>query len=77
MPASTPDDRQTSGPDPLSDWELWSCATTVERTYGTHAHAHLAERIGTLAKAGDWRGVATWKAIAARLDQLNAGGPKQ
>jgi hypothetical protein len=74
---STISDDPQAGVCPLPDWELWGCATTVERVYGAYAHEHIAERIGTLAKAGDWNGVATWKAIAARLDLLYAGGPKQ
>ena len=58
----------------LPDWELWSCALSVERQFGSTAYAHVAERVGTLARAGDWKGVATWRAIAARLDRLHDDG---
>jgi hypothetical protein len=69
------DDPQHSDPAedcPLPEWEAWACALSVERQFGASAYAHVAERVGTLAKAGDWKGVATWKAIAARLDRLHA-----
>jgi len=58
-PTTMPDDR-----------ELWACALQVERQHGDDAPRFVAERIGALAVAGDQAGVATWKAIAWRLDQL-------
>ena len=55
---------------PLSDRELWACAIKVETTHGQQAPRFIAERIGALALAGDAAGVATWRAIAVRVDQL-------
>jgi len=45
-------------------------ALTVERLYGIDAPRHVAERIGALALEQDLAGIARWKAIAVRLDQL-------
>jgi len=56
-----------------SDRELWACALHIERVHSKHAPAVVAERIGTLALAGDEEGVATWKRIAKRLDKLRLG----
>jgi len=50
--------------------ELWACALLVERQHGDVADVWIAERIGELALAGDAAGVARWKAIAEKLDQL-------
>jgi hypothetical protein len=61
----------------LSSWELWACAATVLRQHGERAPTFVAERLGALALAGDTAGVATWKVIAARLQELSAGGPQQ
>jgi hypothetical protein len=54
----------------ISDRELWACANEVQRQRGDRARLFVAERIGALALAGHEAGIATWKAIAARLDQL-------
>jgi hypothetical protein len=54
----------------LSDRELWACANRVLESHGEKAPIFVAERIGALALAGDSDGIATWKAIASRLDQL-------
>lgn len=55
----------------LSDeQQLWACALAIERQHGVRAPVFVAERIGALALAGDAAGVARWKAIAARIDQL-------
>ena len=43
----------------------------VLKQHGERAPIFVAERIGALALAGDEAGVATWKAIAARIDQLS------
>jgi hypothetical protein len=64
--------RLRSGPR-LPDWELWGCALTVERQYGSMWEAHVVARVEALATAGDWAGVATWIEIAARLGRLRAG----
>jgi len=52
------------------DRELWACALQVERQHGDNATRFVAERIGALAISGDEQGIATWKAIAERLDKL-------
>lgn len=54
----------------LPDWELWACADTVVRQHGPGAPRFVAERIGALVLAGDAAGVATWKAIAPRVHEL-------
>lgn len=56
------------------DEERWAEAMTIERMYGDRAPHWIAERIGSLAIAGDAAGVARFKEIAARLDQLRADG---
>jgi len=55
------------------DRELWACAPQVERQHGEDAPRFVAERIGALAVAKDEEGIATWRAIARRLDQLRRG----
>jgi hypothetical protein len=54
--------------------ELWACALLVEREHGAAADAFIAERVTTLARAGDMAGVERWRAIADKLDQLRDGG---
>lgn len=54
----------------ISERELWSCANEVLRQHGENSAAFIAERVTALALAGDHVGVATWRAIAARMDQL-------
>jgi hypothetical protein len=49
---------------------LWACANMVLNQHTHNAARFVAERIGALALAGDQSGVATWKAIAQRMDQL-------
>lgn len=68
---------QFAGSAQLADWELWGCALTIERHYGSMWEEHVAARLKTLASAGDWAGVATWVGIAARLDRLRDGGSVQ
>lgn len=53
--------------------ERWAEALAVQRQHGERAGPFIAERIGALALAGDADGVARWREIAARLDQLRAG----
>jgi len=54
--------------------ELWACALLVEREHGDGAVAFIAERVATLATAGDMAGVERWRAVADKLDQLLDGG---
>lgn len=53
-----------------SERELWACANRVVMQHGDGAPMFVAERIGALALAGDWEGVAVWKAIAAKMMSL-------
>ncbi|TPG21778.1 hypothetical protein EAH87_04890 [Sphingomonas koreensis] len=53
-----------------ADEERWAEALAVQRAHGERALAFIAERVGALALAGDADGVARWREIAARLDQL-------
>lgn len=58
----------------MTNREIWACAVHVARTHGDAAPKFIAERIGALSLAGDNAGVQTWKAIAARFDQLSHRG---
>jgi hypothetical protein len=55
--------------------ELWACALLVEREHGDGADAYIAERVTTLARAGDIAGLERWQAIADKLDRLRDRGP--
>lgn len=57
---------------PLYDLELWAAANMVLTTHGERAPVFLAERIGSLALAGDVEGIAVWQAIGRRLSELSA-----
>lgn len=52
------------------DHELWAVALWAEKRHRTDAPRFIAEQIGRLALEGDEKGVARWRAIAERLDQL-------
>jgi hypothetical protein len=54
----------------LSDWELWAAANLVVEQHGDRAPMFVAERIVALTLKGDAAGIATWKAVASRIDQL-------
>ena len=54
--------------------ERWAEALAVLRDHGEDAVLHVVERVATLSLAGDEAGVARWRAIAARLDQLTESG---
>ena len=51
---------------------VWAVALWVEKHHGTHGPGYIAEQIGRLALAGDEAGVAMWKKIAARYNELLA-----
>ena len=53
--------------------ERWAEALAIQQRYGEHAAMHIAERVGVLAIAGDEAGVARWREIAIRFDQLETG----
>lgn len=50
--------------------ERWIEALTIERIHGDDAPKWVAERIGALVLEGDMDGIARFKEVAARLDQL-------
>ena len=54
----------------IEDKELWACALHVEHPHDDDGPKFIAERIGALALAGDIEGVATWRAIAFKLDAV-------
>jgi hypothetical protein len=56
------------------DQELWGVALWVETTHGAAGPAHIAGQITRLAKDGDEQGIAMWRAVADRYDQLVAKG---
>lgn len=60
-------------PLPLSEWELWACASQVITAQGSNVPSYVAEQIGVLALAGDAEGVLVWQKIATRISQLSAG----
>ncbi|WP_420006879.1 DUF6961 family protein [Tsuneonella aeria] len=53
------------------DKELWAVAVWVEKTHGTDGPRYIAEQVGRLALEGDEGGVAMWRNVAARFDQLS------
>jgi hypothetical protein len=50
--------------------ERWAEALAIDRMHADQAEAFIAERVGALAISGDSHGIARWKAISRRLDQL-------
>jgi len=59
------------------DQELWGMALAVLRDHGEQAPHEVAERIGALALEGQPGGVAMWREVARRVDQLmHASGPE-
>jgi hypothetical protein len=62
----------------ICDRELWACADHVLSRHGDRCAEFLAERVADLASQGDQAGVATWIAIADRVDRLqDRAGPGQ
>lgn len=54
--------------------ERWAEALAVEKMHGDRASQWIADRVTTLASAGDMAGVERMIAIATKLDQLRFGG---
>lgn len=54
------------------DQELWAAALWVEKNYGSDGPRFIAEKVGRLALEGDEAGVAVWRKVAARFDQLKS-----
>jgi len=57
-----------------SELELWAIALKVESDHGAQAPVFIAGRMGAAAVAGDEDGIARWKAVAAKYDQLSRLG---
>lgn len=54
-----------------ADLAIWYCTLHVERQHGNGAPDFITQRIQDLDLAKDDTGVAAWKAVGARLIQLN------
>jgi hypothetical protein len=54
-----------------ADLAIWYCTLHVERQHGNGAPDFITQRIQDLDLAQDDTGVAAWKAVGARLVQLN------
>jgi hypothetical protein len=52
------------------DQEVWGVALWVERTYGADGWLHIAQQQDQLLATGDLDGVAMWRAIGERFEQL-------
>jgi hypothetical protein len=52
------------------DQELWGVALWVEKQHGADGPRWIAEQVGRLALANDADGVAMWRAVAERFEQL-------
>ena len=59
-----------SPPTLLPDREIWACALQVLETHDRDAERFVAERLGACALAGDQAGLAVWKRIARRIDEI-------
>lgn len=54
----------------ISEREIWACAQQQIKRHGGRAVEVIADRVAELACLGDAEGIATWSAIAERVDQL-------
>jgi hypothetical protein len=52
------------------DQERWAEALAIQRLHGDRAVEFIVKRVATLAAEGDMAGVARWREIVGRLDQL-------
>lgn len=59
----------------LANWELWAIAAKVMEAEGEDVGEYLVDRVQSLTEAGDDDGVATWLAVADRVQQLLLGKP--
>lgn len=62
---------------PSDEAILLGAAMMLLRRHGKNTPLKVAERIGELASEGDWAGVAAWKVIARRMDEILRAGPEQ
>lgn len=52
------------------DQELWGVALWVEKNHGEDGTSYIASQVERLASEGDEAGVAMWRTVADRFDQL-------
>jgi hypothetical protein len=52
------------------DQELWGIALWVEKTQGEAGWLHIAQQQDRLLAEGDLAGVAMWRAVSERYEQL-------
>jgi hypothetical protein len=52
------------------DQELWGIALWVEKNHGESGPKYVASQIERLALEGDEAGLAMWRTVAERTDQL-------
>ena len=52
------------------DQELWGVALWVEKNHGDGGPFYIASQVERLASKGDEAGVAMWRTVADRFDQL-------
>ena len=57
------------------DQELWAIALWLEEKRGEAAPDYIARQITRLALAGDDAGIAMWRTVAERYDQLGQTQP--
>lgn len=55
------------------DQELWGIALWVEKAHGDNGWFHIAQQQDRLLAAGDFGGVAMWRVVGERYDQLREG----
>lgn len=55
------------------DQELWGIALWVEKTHGEAGWFHIAQQQDRLLAAGDDDGVALWRQVSERYEQLRKG----
>lgn len=52
------------------DQELWGVALWVEKNHGDDGPIYIASQVERLESEGDEAGVAMWRTVADRFDQL-------
>jgi hypothetical protein len=50
--------------------ELWGIALWVEKNHGRDGWLHIAQQQDRLLASGDFQGVAMWRDVGRRFDQL-------
>lgn len=50
--------------------EIWAIALWVDRQHGTNGWFHIATEEDRLLASGDLEGIALWKVVAERWEQL-------